>query len=198
MPKSRWVLVAALLAIAPIAAFAQTKTITWAIDPGHCVGEFAVRHMMLSQVRGQIYCKGGTIVTPADSLVPTSAKATLDATTLDTRNERRDNDLRNNYFNLTKYPTLTFESTQIVPAGGQKFTMTGNLTVNGVTKPVKFDAEANGSVADSRGIKHSAYSAHTVIDRRDFGMDKMSPIPTGGLVVGTDVDITLQLEAIAQ
>ena len=153
---------------------------------------------MLSQVRGQIYCKGGVIVTQGDSLVPTSARATLDTTTLDTRNADRDKDLRDNYFKVDQYPTMTFASTKITPGKGQEFSMTGNLTVNTVTKPVTFDAEVAGSVIDARGQKHVAYSAHTVVDRRELGMDKMTPIPTGGLVVGTDVDITLQLEAIAQ
>lgn len=188
---------AALAVLLPVTMAGAARAATFATDPNHCTSQFAVRHMMLSAVRGTILCSEGTIAIQGDSAFPAAVKVTLNLKTLDTKNEKRDKSLLNDYFEAEKYPTMTFESSKIVPGSGQKFQMTGKLTLHGVTKEVTLQAEALGSIVDARGRKHVGYSAETHIDRRDFGMTLAEPIP-GGILAGYDVDITVAAEAIEQ
>jgi len=183
------------LAGAPSLAAADT---TWTIDPGHTTPTFTVRHLVISNVTGRIPLVQGVIVTATGSTLPISITATLDPTKVDSGNDNRDADLRGpDYFDATRFPTITFKSTKIVPGSGGDFAATGDLTIRGITKSVTLNVKTLGTVTDGRGRQHVGYEATTAVDRRDFGMTVLSA-NGGALVAGTDISITLGIEAIAR
>ncbi len=166
----------------------------WRIDPNHSAAQFAVRHMMVSTVRGQFDTMSGTV--NYDPQNPTAAKVMveIDVASVNTRNERRDNDLRSeNFFDVAKYPKMTFESTKVEKVGdGLK--MTGNLTLHGVTKEVTFDVDGPASpITTQRGMRTGA-SATAKISRKDFGMTWNRAIEAGGVTVSDEVAITIDIE----
>ena len=171
-------------------AFAQVKT--WTIDPNHSAAQFSVRHMGISTVRGAFTKVSGTVsYDPADPS-KTTLEATIDANSVDTRVERRDNDLRSpNFFDVAKYPTLTFKSKHVEAAGPGKLKITGDLTIHGVTKEVVLDVDGpSAPVTDPKGNSHMGASASTKINRTDFG------VSGGSATVGNDVPITIDVEML--
>ncbi len=171
-------------------AFAQAKT--WQIDPNHTSAQFSVRHMGISTVRGAFTKVSGTATyDPADP-GKTSIEVIIDASSVDTRVEKRDNDLRSpNFFDVAKYPTLTFKSKRVEAAGSGKLKVTGDLTMHGVTKEVVLDVDGpSAPMMDPRGSSHMGASASTKINRKDFGVNGASA------VVGDDVAITIDVEMI--
>jgi polyisoprenoid-binding protein YceI len=183
------------LAGAPSLAAADT---TWTIDPGHTTPTFTVRHLVITNVTGRIPLAQGVIVTATGSTLPLSISATLDPTKIDSGNDNRDSDLRGpDYFDTSKFPTITFKSTKIVAGSNGEFAATGDLTIRGITKSVTLNVKTLGTVTDGRGRLHVGYEATTKIDRRDFGMTVLSA-NGGALVAGTDVNLTLGIEAIAR
>ncbi|MBV9763889.1 MAG: YceI family protein [Acidobacteriaceae bacterium] len=170
--------------------FAQTQT--WKLDPPHSAAQFSVRHMGISTVRGTFTKVNGTVqYDPADP-TKTSLDVTIDASSVDSRNDMRDNDLRSDHFlDVAKYPTLTFKSKRVEPAGNGKYKVTGDLTVHGVTKEVALDVEGpTGPIKDPRGNFHMGASATTTIKRSEFGV-------TGAPgMVGDDVQIALDVEMV--
>ncbi|MBV9158462.1 MAG: polyisoprenoid-binding protein [Acidobacteriaceae bacterium] len=170
--------------------FAQTQT--WKLDPPHSAAQFSVRHMGISTVRGTFTKVNGTVqYDPADP-TKTSLDVTIDASSVDSRNDMRDNDLRSDHFlDVAKYPTLTFKSKRVEPAGNGKYKVTGDLTVHGVTKEVALDVEGpTGPIKDPRGNLHMGASATTTIKRSEFGV-------TGAPgMVGDDVQIALDVEMV--
>jgi len=162
----------------------------WAADTGHSSAEFDVTHFGISHVKGTIPIVSARATLPAGAHRPSSIEATLDVRRIDSHNTRRDNDLRSDHwFDVAKYPTITFASTSVSGTSDSSFTIAGNLTVHGVTKPVTLAASFSGRATDQRGVAHIAYTATTTIDRRDFGL-------TGNpSVVGTSITITLSIEA---
>ena len=171
-------------------AFAQAKT--WQIDPNHTSAQFSVRHMGISTVRGAFTKVSGTATyDPADP-GKTSIEVIIDASSVDTRVEKRDNDLRSpNFFDVAKYPTLTFKSKRVEAAGSGKLKVTGDLTMHGVTKEVVLDVDGpSAPMTDPRGNSHMGASASTKINRKDFGVNGASA------VVGDDVAITIDVEMI--
>lgn len=171
-------------------AFAQIQT--WNIDPPHTSAQFAVRHMGISTVRGAFTKISGTVeYDPADPK-KTAIDATIDASSVDTRVEKRDNDLRSpNFFDVAKYPTLTFKSKSVEPEGPGKLKISGDLTIHGVTKPVVLDVDGPSEpMKDPHGNLHMGASATTSISRKDFGV---SGYPG---VVGDQVTITLDIEVV--
>ena len=188
-------LIAALLLAGPATA-AGTET-TWRIDPGHSTAEFSVRHLIVTNVKGTVPIKSGSVQTNAGSAVPISVSATLDVSALDTKNGDRDSDLRSpRWFDVAQYPTIVFTSTKI-SGTGDAFTIVGDLTIHGVTKSVTLEAKALGSMTDARGNQHIGYEATTSFDRRDFGMTYMGQ-NGGALIAGTGVSITIDVEAISR
>jgi polyisoprenoid-binding protein YceI len=148
-------------------------------------------------VRGLIPVTAGTLVLDGSN-VPTSVTATLNAAGLDTKSADRDSDLRGaEWFETEKYPTMSFVSTRIEGTNPQAFTIAGNLTMHGVTKPVTLAAKFEGRMVDARGRAHVAYSATTTVDRRDFNLNWGKTAPGGGLVAAYDVTISLSVEAVA-
>jgi polyisoprenoid-binding protein YceI len=175
---------------------AATAAETLTGDPNHSGAEFVVTHLTISHVHGTIPVTSWS-GTNGPGNVPTSLVATLDVKAIDTKTADRDADLRSdNWFDVSKYPTMTFKSTSIVPGSAGTFTMNGDLTMHGVTKPVTLAGKVEGAIVDSHGRRHVGYSATGTLDRRDFGLNWGKTTPGGGLIVSNDVTITLNAEAI--
>jgi polyisoprenoid-binding protein YceI len=171
-------------------AFAQVET--WKIDPAHSAAQFAVRHMGISTVRGEFRkVSGSATYDPADP-TKTSLDATIDATTVDSRVDMRDNDLRSpNFLDVAKYPTITFKSKRAESAGSGKLKITGDLTIHGVTKEVVLDVDGpTAPVKDPRGNVHVGASASTTINRKDFGVNGAPGM------VGDEITITIDTELV--
>jgi polyisoprenoid-binding protein YceI len=170
---------------------------TYVLDKAHTTISFVVRHLMVSKVRGHFNGFEGTIVVgeePKDSKV----EVTIDATSVDTRDQQRDAHLKSpDFFEVEKYPTLTFVSTG-VHGDGDDWKVTGDLTIHGVTRPVTLDIEFLGATGDPWGGKRIGFSASTQIDRTDYGLTWNAAVETGGVVVGKDVKIEIEAEAILQ
>ena len=176
--------------ILSISAAAQVET--YQVDPAHSAAQFAVRHMGISTVRGAFSKLSGTVqYDPADPS-KTTIDVTIDTTSIDTRVEARDKDLRGpNFFDVEKFPTITFKSKHVEPQGKGKLKVTGDLTIHGVTKEAVLQVDGpNGPIKDPRGNTHMGASATAQISRKDFGVNG-SP---GG--VADDVLITIDVEMV--
>ena len=172
---------------------------TWAIDPVHSEVSFVVRHMMVSKVRGRFDKFEGSIVTTEDPLAST-VTASVDLSTINTGQEQRDAHIRSAaFFEVEKYPTMTFTSTAI-KASEEGYILEGDLTLKGVTKAVAFDLEVTGFGPDAYGGTRCGFSAVTQINRMDFGVAFNGPIPgvPGGVTVSANVNITLEIEGVLQ
>jgi polyisoprenoid-binding protein YceI len=170
----------------------------WNIDPNHSTATFAVKHMMVSTVHGSFSGVKGTVDYDPGNLAASKVTATIDATTIDTRNENRDKDLKSpNFFEVTKYPTISFVSKRIVPGSSGNFQLVGDMTMHGVTKEITFDVEGPASpVKDPKGNLHTGATATTKVNRKDFGLTWNKTLDGGGLMVGDDVDITVEVELV--
>jgi polyisoprenoid-binding protein YceI len=169
---------------------------TWAIDPVHSSIGFSVRHLMVSKVRGTFENFSGAILVAADGTPSVTAEIAVDS--IHTGNEQRDGHVKSaDFFEVDKYPTATFRSTG-VRANGDHYLLDGDFILKGVTRPVTLDLEFNGV---NPGMGHgevAGFEASVVLDRRDFGIDIDMPLETGGAVVGDQISITLQIEALKQ
>jgi polyisoprenoid-binding protein YceI len=175
-----------------------TTSRTYAIDASHTTVEFVVRHLMITKVRGRFTAVSGTIAVPDDATVPTSVDVEVDAKTIDTREEQRDNHLRSeDFLHTDQHAKLTFKSTSI-EGDGDDFKVHGDLTIRGVTQKVTLDATFEGRVKDPWGGERIGYSASTKINRKDFGLTWNVLLEGGGLTVGEDIRIELNVEAVAQ
>jgi polyisoprenoid-binding protein YceI len=167
---------------------------TWDLDPVHSTIGFVVRHLMVSKVRGKFTTFEAQIVTAPNPLEST-ATATIDLSSVDTGNETRDNDLRStNFFDVATHPKMTFASTGL-RADGDKFVMTGDLTIRGVTKPVPLTVEFNGFGPDPYGGTRAGFSATGEINRSDFGVSFNAPVP-GGVMISENVRLEIEAEAV--
>ena len=195
----RAVIAATIAGVLSLPATADTAT-TWKIDPTHTAAQFAVKHLMISTVRGAFKNVNGTINWNESDVTKSTVNVTIDATTVDTGEAPRDKDLKSDkFFDTADYPTLTFKSTKVEQAGAGKLKVTGDLTIRGVTKQVVLDVDGpSASVKDPWGNTRSALSASTKINRQDFGVKWNANIDGGGVVVGDDVNITIDLEMVKQ
>lgn len=170
---------------------------TWKLDPSHSEVSFTVKHLMISKVRGIFESFDVTIVTaedPHDSTI----EATIDVASVNTGNEGRDNHLRtSDFFLVEEYPTMTFVSTSF-DGEPDDFTVTGDLTLRGVTKSVVLKGEFGGVITDGYGNTRAGATATTKINRRDFGVNWNAALEAGGMTLGDDVTITLDLQVILQ
>jgi polyisoprenoid-binding protein YceI len=182
---------AALLALPSLAAAS-----TWNIDPAHTSAQFAVRHLMVSTVRGTFGKVSGTATIDEQDITRSSVEATIDAASIDTRNEKRDQHLRSpDFLDTAKHPTITFKSKKVQAAGENKFKVTGDLTLHGVTKEVVLDVEGSPKpMKDPMGNVKLGGVATTKINRKDFGVVWNSPLEGGGVAVGDEVSITIDVE----
>ena len=170
-------------------AFGQVET--WKLDPMHSAAQFAVRHLGISTVRGEFRKVSGTAnYDPADP-GKTALDATIDATTVDTRVDMRDNDLRSpNFLDVQKYPTITFKSKRAESAGSGKLKITGDLTIHGVTKEVVLDVDGpTAPVKDPRGNIHMGASASTTINRKDFGVNGAPGMVSDEITITIDTEL---------
>ena len=193
---TRGISATALAAVLSLPAAAATST--WQIDPNHSAAQFAVRHLAISTVRGAFTKVSGTIQFDDKDVAKSSVDVTIDAASVDTRVEGRDKDLRSDhFFEVEKYPTLTFKSTKVEQVEVGKLKVTGDLTIHGVTKQVVLDVEGpTAAVKDPWGNQRAAASATTKINRQDFGVKWNAKMDNGGWVVGDDVAITIDVEMV--
>lgn len=177
------------------AAVSQAQ-MTYQIDPVHSSAQFSVRHLMVSNVKGEFSKVTGTVTYDPDHLEKSRVNATIDTTTLTTRDPNRDKDLKSpEFFDIDKFPTMTFQSTEFSKNNG-KLQIAGNLTIHGVTKPVVLDVDGpTPEVKDPWGNYRRGASATTTVNRKDFGLMWNKVLEGGGAVVGDTVSITLDLEA---
>lgn len=171
---------------------------TWVVDPSHSSVEVVARHMVISKVRGRFEGFAGTIVV-ADRPEDSSVEFVIDAATIHTADERRDAHLRNSDFLETdKYPEITFRSTSVGPAGKKgHWTVTGDLTVRDVTRSVTLDVELEG-VGSAYGGPRAVFSAEVEIDREDFGLTWNMALEAGGVLVGRQLKIELNVQAVPE
>jgi polyisoprenoid-binding protein YceI len=177
----------------------QTVQIVWTIDPSHSVIEFAVKHMMFANVKGRFAAFAGEIITEHGDPTEGAVNIVIDADSIDTRDEKRDEHLRSNdFFGTGDHPQIAFTSTRVEHVPGTGFRVHGDLTMKGVTRPIVLDATFNGSGVNPWGQTIAAYSATTEIDREDWDLGWNAALETGGFLVGQTVKIALELETVRQ
>jgi Uncharacterized conserved protein len=186
-------------ALAAVLAFSlPAATTDWQIDPAHTAAGFSVKHLMISTVRGQFKGVSGTVVWDDQDITKSKIDVTIDATTIDTSEPKRDEDLKSDkFFDVAKYPTITFKSKNIERVSSGKLKIVGDLTIHGVTKEVVLDVEGpTGPIKDPWGNTRVAASAATKVNRQDYGVKWNANIDGGGVVVGDDVNITIDIEMV--
>jgi polyisoprenoid-binding protein YceI len=191
---NRPLIIAAMLALS--AAPASAKPTKWTIDPSHSAAEFVVDHLGITKVRGAFTKLSGTATVDLDNPLNDSIEATIDATSVDTRDEKRDGHLKSpDFFDVAKFPTLTFKSTKVTKEGGV-LKLTGDLTLHGVTKSVTFTLEGPSKPVKSPwGATVISATGVTVIKRGEYGL-KWNKAIEGGSLVGEDVAIGITVELI--
>jgi polyisoprenoid-binding protein YceI len=185
-----------VLVITTLPGWAQVST--WEIDSAHSGVHFSVRHLMIATVRGEFRKVTGTINMDEKDISKSSVEAVIDAATIDTREERRDNDLRGaNFFDVAKFPTITFKSKSVTRQGEGKLQVAGDLTLHGVTKPVILDVEGvTNQIKDQRGNIKTGALVTTKFNRSEFGLTWNRVIETGGVAVSDEVAIVIDLELV--
>jgi len=171
------------------------KTV-WKLDPTHTIVEFSAKHLMITTVKGRISDIEGTIYADENDPTKSSVEATLNAASIDTRTEQRDNHLRSaDFLHVEQFPAITFRSTRI-EGDKEEFKLTGDLTIRGVTKEVTLNVTFEGQTKDPWGGERIGFSASGKIDRRDFGLTWNQLLETGGVAVGNEIKISVEVEAI--
>jgi polyisoprenoid-binding protein YceI len=182
---------AAFLLLGASGAVAQT---TWKVDKSHSNVKFAVSHMVVSEVEGSFRMFDGSLVASKADLSDAKVNFSVDVASVNTDNEKRDGHLKSDdFFNAEKFPKMTFVSKSMKPLGGNKYALTGDLTLRDVTKTVTFYVTYGGQINTGRGVK-AGFKAKTTIDRLTYGLKYAPALETGGLAVGKDVEITVLLE----
>jgi polyisoprenoid-binding protein YceI len=170
---------------------------SWTVDPNHTQVEFSAKHMGIMTVKGHITGVQATLDFNEDDFTASSVAATIDPQTLTTNDERRDAHLKSaDFLNVEQFRSIAFKSTRIERAAHDQYTMTGDLTIRGVTRPVSLDVVYSGQAKDPMGNMHAGFSAYTTINRKDWGLNWNMALETGGLLVGEDVKLTLEVEAV--
>jgi polyisoprenoid-binding protein YceI len=177
---------------------ALPPTGTWALDTTHTDVSFTARHLMVTKVRGRFPLQSGA-VTIAENPLESSVVAVIDVAGVNSGETGRDDHLRNaDFFEVEKYPTITFRSTKVEAAGDGEYKLTGDLTIKDVTRPVTLDLEYLGTVASPWGDQRAGFSASTEVNRKDWGLGWNVALEAGGVVVGEKVKINIEAEAILQ
>jgi polyisoprenoid-binding protein YceI len=173
-------------------------TTTWKIDPAHSAAEFKVKHMMISNVKGKFSGLDGVLTLDTADVTRSSLEATIPVATLTTCDDQRDGHLKSaDFFDAEKFPVLTFKSTEVRKAAGDDLAVTGDLTLHGVTRSVTFAVEGPSEPGkDPWGNLRIGLSAATKISRKDYGLTWNSALETGGVLVGDDVAISLDVQFI--
>lgn len=193
MSRIAHVLAALLLTVAP--AVAQT----WQIDTAHSRAQFTVRHLMISDIRGDFGAVTGTVDYDGKDLTKAKVNATIDVKSISTRVDKRDEHLKtDDFLDVANHPTMTFVSTSITPKGKGTYNMAGNLTIRGTTRPVVFELTQPAGPVTTRGTTKIGASASGKINRKDFGVKYHEVLDNGGLGVADEVFIQLDVELIQQ
>jgi polyisoprenoid-binding protein YceI len=176
----------------------SSSTLTWKIDPAHSSAEFKIRHMMISNVKGSFSGISGTLTEDASDAARSHVEASIDIGTISTGDPQRDTHLKSpDFFHQEQHPVMTFKSTQVEKKGGNDYAVTGDLTLHGTTKPVTFAVEGPSAPGkDPWGNTRIGLSATAKINRRDFGLEWNAALETGGILVGEDVQIVLEVQFI--
>jgi polyisoprenoid-binding protein YceI len=170
---------------------------SWTVDPNHTQVEFSAKHMGIMTVKGHITGVQAVIDFNENDFTNSSVAATIDPVTLTTNDERRDAHLKSpDFLNVEQFPTIAFKSTRIERAAHDQYKMTGDLTIRGVTRQVSLDVVYSGQAKDPMGNMHAGFSAYTTINRKDWGLNWNMALETGGLLVGEDVKLGLEVEAV--
>jgi len=179
-------------------ATSQTSTTTWNLDPVHSAAEFKVKHMMISNVKGRFPKVSGTLTLDESDLTRSHVEASIEAASIETSDPQRDAHLKSaDFFDVEKFPTLTFKSTRISQVGDGELSMAGDLTLHGITRSVVFTVEGPTAPGkDPWGNTRMGASATTKINRKDFGLNWNAALETGGILVGEEVTITLDVQFI--
>ena len=172
---------------------------SWQIDSAHSEIQFTVRHMMISKVRGRFETFSGTVAYDEANPTNTTVDITIDTNSINTREGQRDGHLRSpDFFNTELYPAITFQSTQVEQTAENKGKLIGNLTIRDVTKEVALDVTFEGKAQSPWGTTSVGFSATTKINRKDFNLTWNQALETGGVLVGDDVTINIELELVQQ
>ena len=172
---------------------------SWTIDPAHSVVEFAVKHLMFSTVKGRFPNVSGAIALNDADLSASSVTAEIDTASIHTGEPNRDAHLRSgDFLDVENFPSITFESTGVVPRGSNSFVIVGNLTLHGVTQEVTLEAELAGKGTDPWGGQRAGFTASTSISRKEFGLTWNQGLEAGGVLVSDQVKISLEIQATQQ
>jgi polyisoprenoid-binding protein YceI len=176
----------------------QTATTTWNIDPVHSVAEFKVKHMMISNVKGQFPKVSGSLTLDESNPANSRVEASIEAASIETRDAQRDAHLKSpDFLHVEKFPTLSFKSTKVSQVQDGELAIEGDLTIRGVTRKVVFTVEGPTLPAkDPWGNTRVAAAATTKINRKDFGLTWNTALETGGILVGDEVTITLDVQFV--
>lgn len=174
------------------------STITWKLDPAHSSAEFKVKHMMISNVKGSFSGISGTLIEDTADPTRSTVEAAIDIATINTADAQRDAHLKSaDFFHHEQFPQMTFKSTRVQKKGEGEYAVTGDLTLHGVTKQVTFAVEGPSAPGkDPWGNTRIGLSATTKINRKDFGLNWNAALETGGILVGEDVQISLDVQFI--
>lgn len=169
----------------------------WKFDPAHTRVEFRIRHAAISWIRGSFNAWEGSLEFDPARPQDVSVAFSVDVASVDTGVAERDEHLRSeDFFDVERYPRMTFKSTSAVDVGGGNHELTGDLVLHGVSRPVRFDVDFNGTATDPWGVVRAGFEAKTVLDRRDFGLVWNKTMEDAGVLVGDTVGVTLEIEAV--
>ena len=190
--KMKFVSLMAVLALAAPAVEAETFN----FDANHASVLFQIRHLM-SKITGKFNAFEGAVQIDRDHPAASSVTFTIETKSIDTANQRRDDDLRSpNFFDVASHPTITFESTSVKPLGDDNYDVTGSFTMHGVTKTVVLPVKVLGEMKDPWGNQRIGFEISTTLNRKDYGISFNKVLDQGGLMLGEDVTITINLEAV--
>ncbi|WP_424766516.1 YceI family protein [Paenibacillus sp. sgz302251] len=171
----------------------------WTIDPTHSSIDFSVKHMMIAKVKGTFHAFEANIVADAHDLTSADIQFTIDLNTVDTRNNDRDNHLRSaDFFDIEKNPNLTFTATKITKTDDGEYTIVGDVNLHGITRSETFKASFEGAGKDPWGNEKVGFSAVGSIKRSDYGLTYNAALETGGVLIGDEVKISIEIEATQQ
>lgn len=170
---------------------------SWDLDTTHSSIGFRVRHMVISKVNGRFTRWSGSLLLGGEDLADSKLDIAIDVASIDTGEAQRDGHLRSpDFFDVERFPHMTFRSTRVEAVGGERYRVTGDLTIHGVTREVVLDAEFGGRAMDPWGGERAGFTARAAIDRRDFGLTWNQALEAGEVIVGEKVEIELEVEAV--
>lgn len=168
----------------------------WVIDADHSLVEFSVKHMMIAKVRGNFEKFDANITADSSDLTTAAIEFTIDTASIHTKNEDRDNHLRAaDFFDVESYPNITFKATEITKVSGDDYKVSGDVTIKDITRPETFDVTFEGEGKDPWGNTKAGFSAKTKINRSDYGLTYNAALETGGVLIGDQITINIELEA---